>query len=272
MDVLIVKKRYGMFEGFEGAKLANKCLPYDSVSFNTTGCTLVKRHTHPILVGILETTGPKYGLTSHKHPIYLCKPLDTSYPPFYIGSKIIDPVYNKLITFQIENWDKEFPKGNFIDLLGNCGDYQVEKKACLLLASPYKWKKILPEIIEPHKNSRLYIDGYTFNIDPDGCRDVDDCISFMDNKLIISISDVSAWVETNPWMKFAEYIGISFNNIINSFKFSCTVFNRFSRTFSLSNSIYFFHFLVIISERIPLCILENPQCLGIFINFSYSLK
>ena len=53
------------------------------------------------------------------------------------------------------------------------------------------------------------LEGFTFNIDPDGCKDVDDCITLLDNGIAISIADVSAFVEVNPWMKYAENIGTS---------------------------------------------------------------
>lgn len=211
MNILIVKKRYGMFEGFEGAKAANKCLLFDKVVSTQDGCLLVERTDHPTLVGILNTTGPKYGYTSRQHPIYLCKPLDPMYPPFYVGSKIIDNVKNKLITFKFDSWpeNSEFPKGIFIDLLGDCGDDIAEKKAVLLNASPYVWPKKLSEIIQPSFENRMKLSGYTFNIDPEGCKDIDDCITIWDNAIAISIADVSAWVKVNPWMKFAEKIGTS---------------------------------------------------------------
>lgn len=211
MELLIVKKRYGSFERFEGAKNANKCLPYDYVLPTSNGCTLFKRTAYPLLVGILFTKGPKYGFTSKGNPIYLCKPLDERYPSFYIGSKIKDILTNKLITFNFESWpdNSEFPKGTFIELLGNCGDSLAESEASLLKANGYGWPKVLPEIVVPSKEGRLLIDAYTFNIDPEGCKDVDDSISIWDNKMAISIADVSAWVELNPWMKRAEYMTTS---------------------------------------------------------------
>jgi len=211
MNILIVKKRYGSFEGFEGARLANKCLPYDYTIPTSNGCTLSKRTAYPLLVGILFTKGPKYGFTSKGNPIYLCKPLDERYPAFYIGSKIKDILTNKLITFNFESWSdtSEFPKGTFVDLLGNCGDSIAESNASLLKVNGYSWPKLLPTTVVPSKEGRLFIDAYTFNIDPDGCKDVDDCISIWDNKMAISIADVSAWVEMNSWMKRAEYMTTS---------------------------------------------------------------
>ena len=211
MNVLVVKKKYGSFETFDGSKKANKCLPYDFIIRTDNGCSLSRRNEHPLLVGILGTTGSKYGFTSHGNPIYLCKPLDERYPSFYIGSKIKDILSNKLITFKFDSWpeNSEFPKGTFVDLLGNCGDNLAELKATLLKANGYSWPKILPTIVTPSNEHRTYIDTYTFNIDPDGCRDIDDCISISTNKLIISIADVSAWVTVNPWMKRAEYMATS---------------------------------------------------------------
>jgi exoribonuclease R len=210
MEQLIVKKRYGSFLGFEGAKNADRALPYDFIIPTNSGCSLSRRNEYPALVGILQTTGSKYGFTGKGNSIYLCNPLDDKYPAFYIGSKIVDRVKNKLITFKFDSWpeNSEFPKGAFVDLLGDCGDYQKEKTASLLKASPYKWPKVMPEIIKP-SSGRYRIDAPTINIDPDGCKDVDDCISLWDNKLAISIADVSAWVEANPFLSFAENIGTS---------------------------------------------------------------
>ena len=203
--MLLVKKKYGSFIGFEGS--ANKCLPYDNVTFSANGCTLLQRANHPVLVGVLETTGTRYGFTKTHNSIYLCKPLDETYPPFYVGSKIVDRLRNKLITFSFEHWNDTLPRGIFLNLIGDCGSAEAEKKACLLKASPYVWKK-LPEIIEPSWDREKICEA-TITIDPVGCKDADDCISFLENGLVISIADVSAYVEVNPWMKYAEHIGTS---------------------------------------------------------------
>ena len=214
MEFLIVKKKYGSFlvPEFEGSKLATKCLPYDLVNPTDKGCSLSKRAEYPLMVGILETTKSKYGFTGKGNSIYLCKPLDEQYPPFYIGSKIKDIIHNKLITFKFDSWpeNSEFPKGTFLDLLGDCGDFEAEKKSCLLKACGFSWMKTIPEeLILPDFSNRRILEGFTFNIDPDGCKDVDDCITISENFIAISIADVSAFVEVNPWMKYAEMIGTS---------------------------------------------------------------
>lgn len=215
MSSLVVEKKYGYFQindiKFEGAKNANKCLLFDKVEYKDSKCILVERADHPILIGVLQTMGPKYGYTSRKQPIYLCKPFDSLYPPFYVSSKLYDTLKNKLISFKFYQWEekKEFPQGTIVDFIGDCGNIIAEKKAVLIHASPYSWPKTLNTIVAPSFENRMKLKGFTFNIDPDGCKDVDDCITIWDNSIAISIADVSAWVEANPWMKYAEKIGTS---------------------------------------------------------------
>lgn len=211
---LQVEKKYGVFRIgstlLEGAQKAPKCLNGDTVNYENSICSLVRRANHPVLVGILQTCGPKYGFTSHGNAIYLCRPMDERYPQFYIGSKIKDTIKNKYITFRFESWPENsiFPKGTFIDLLGDCGVRSVEEKALIYNYSPYTLKKISTPVV-PSFEGRERIRGYTLNIDPDGCKDVDDCLSFWDNKVAISIADVSAWCTTNPELVGAQHIGTS---------------------------------------------------------------
>lgn len=213
MELLLINKRYGSFKikdkEFEGAKNANKALLFDKVVLTDNGCILHERNEHPILVGVLKTTGAKYGFTSHNNPIYLCNPLDPMYPPFYVASKIVDRLKNKLILFQFQKWEKEFPQGTFIQLIGDCGNIIAEKNASLLYINPYKWKIDNYQIIKPYIMNRNFLEGFTFNIDPEGCKDVDDCITLLDNGIAISIADVSVWFQMNSWMSLAEKFGTS---------------------------------------------------------------
>jgi exoribonuclease R len=102
------------------------------------------------------------------------------------------------------------PRGVLRTLLGPCGDLEIEKKALLMTYNPFKMPKEIKDIYEDHSFlKREECPEQTFNIDPLGCRDIDDCITLWDNKMAISIADVSAWVELNSWMKKAEYMGTS---------------------------------------------------------------
>ncbi len=205
---------------FDGAKLANKCLPGDSVKpvESGEGCELVQRREHPPLVGILEFTNTmKFGYTSRGIPIYRFIPHDISYPSFLVGSK---EKYseNYLAIVRFEEWGvTSFPKGALQELLGPCGVESLELEALALQYSPWEWtRKRLPQNLQmPTLDSRRCIQATTINIDPPGCRDIDDVLSLWENTdstwtLAISIADVAELLRLNPELHFAGRIGQTF--------------------------------------------------------------
>lgn len=186
---------------FTGAKLANKCLPGDHVAWVHNTCELELRNHYPLLVGTVElTSSSTYGLTKRKIPMYLFRPYDTSYPPFVVGCSEKDRRYNKIGLIQFEDWVDNFPRGSLQQTLGTSGDIEAEKQALMWQASPWKYPKhdYQPERKQDKERHRLQ--GYTFHIDPEGCKDVDDVLTFefiSDTccKVTITISDVAAYVE-----------------------------------------------------------------------------
>ena len=217
---MLLSKRYERFticdtngkvlSEFEGAKKANRCLPGDLVQVEEDGCSLKERVDHPPLVGIVEFSSKiKYGFSSRNNPIYLFKPFDDRYPPFLVGSKETLRV-NQIGIAAFEGWDvgSTFPRASLQKLLGPCGKKEVELEAVAYQYSPWLWtKKQLnaPFIPIPYSSieSRFDMrDKPTINIDPDGCRDIDDCISLWKEGeksiFAISIADVAAFLEHNP--------------------------------------------------------------------------
>ena len=76
---------------------------------------------------------------------------------------------------------------------------EAEKQALIWQANPWKYPKYdyVPELKE---TTRTIIKGYSFHIDPEGCKDVDDVLTFepIDStswRITITISDVAAYVE-----------------------------------------------------------------------------
>ena len=224
---MLASKRYEEFqilgsEGetvakFEGALLAQKCLPGDSVrAVADGGCELVERAEHPPLVGVLEFQSKiKYGYSSRNIPIYRFAPFDTSYPYFLVGSKERHDT-NHIAVVRFEDWkETTFPKASLQEILGPCATDSVELEALALQYSPWTWtKRRCPEkIVCPDLSGREVISAMTINIDPPGCRDIDDVLSIWSGeepgqwKIAISISDVAAYVALNPQLKFAERIG-----------------------------------------------------------------
>ena len=184
---------------FVGAKIANKCLPGDHISFSKGQCHLELRDEHPLIVGTIElSTKSKYGLTTRGYPMYLFTPYNKAYPHFIVGCSEKNTSKNKIALIKLDDWTATFPRGHLDRILGTSGEYKAEKEALLWQACPWKWPAYEYPIVQ-QKNNRSYLNGYTFNIDPPGCKDIDDVLTFEKMvegwKVTITISDVASYVE-----------------------------------------------------------------------------
>jgi exoribonuclease R len=199
-DFMILSDTGDIIHTFSGAKLANKCLPDDHVSWKNGKCELELRYEHSPIVGTLElTSSTTYGMTKRGYPLYLFIPYNPSYPPFIVGCSEKDRSTNRIILVKFEEFKGTFPRGHLIQTLGSSGDYDAEYQALIWQTVPYVYPKhkFVPERkgdIQP-----IMLDGYTFNIDPKGCTDIDDVFTFkkQDNgwRVTITISDVAGYVE-----------------------------------------------------------------------------
>jgi len=166
--------------------------------------------------GILELSSKvRYGITSRGVPIFRFIPYDKRLTPFAVSCSQRNLFYNVHAivaaspSFSTTN-PKELPKGFIVQPLG-IPTPQSELQV-LLAAYAYDNKKSLRKQIQnpqlpgchstPDLSIRERLDGFTFNIDPAGCRDVDDTFTIkqIDDsnwKISINIADVSAWIEEN---------------------------------------------------------------------------
>ena len=217
-DFIILSDGGDEIHRFSGAKLANKCLPGDHVFWNEGKCHLELHDSHPPIVGTVELVNKsKYGLTSRGIPIYLFTPYNKSYPHFIVGCSERDVSKNRIGLINFDNWSSTstFPRGQLQQLLGVSGDFEAEKEALMWQACPWKHPKgaYTPEVKEPSTVVRKELTGFTFNIDPEGCKDVDDVLTFEEInsdmwKVSITISDVAAYVEEeSPVDIYASLIG-----------------------------------------------------------------
>lgn len=190
---------YNVLAEFEGAKKANPALHGDHVTLGSDGrLTVERRAEHPMLAGLLHMkSNTIYGLTSHGVPIYLFYPFDHRYPPFRVGSKA-DKSQNRLALVRVADFGPAdtFPRGNLERILGAAGDLEVEQQALAFTASPFI-KKISPKayVASPEQRQHICKSYTTVNIDPEGCKDIDDAVSLRLNddgswNCIISIADV----------------------------------------------------------------------------------
>jgi len=187
---------------FMGATLASRCLPGDHVSWKQDRCHLELRDEHPTLVGTIELTRPiTYGKTAKHVPLYLFTPYDKRYPHFIVGCSEKNKKENRIGMITFHEWTDRmtFPRGHLQRVVGSTGDDQAERKALIHQACP--WTYPTYDYVPERKNeaSRQPLQGYTFHVDPEGCKDVDDVITVEPLgdqwRITITISDVAAYVE-----------------------------------------------------------------------------
>jgi exoribonuclease R len=189
---------------FEGAETAYRALPEDKVMISGAGkVILLERAAKKNLVGVLNLTSKYvYGMTGHGVPMYLCEPYNKAYPPFRVASKEKDRSQNLIVVFQFETWElgNELPRGALVQVLGCVEDPYAERLALAWHSCP--WSAPRPETFpEVYKGSRPLLTEGTFNIDPPGCKDIDDVITLTQIgsiwRIWITIADVSEVIQEN---------------------------------------------------------------------------
>lgn len=150
-----------------------------------------------MIPGILQLNSKTiYGLTSRNVPIYRFKPLNTKIEDYLVGCSLKDRTNNMLALVQ----KSETQRTNLIRLIGPCGNLESEREALFFQYSSNEWKKFDKSTIKfPVGDNRKTVKGYTFNIDPPGCQDIDDVITIGEDQTIyITIADVASWMNVNP--------------------------------------------------------------------------
>jgi exoribonuclease R len=227
---ILKTKDYKKFE-IDGQEIPfsslDRCLPEDQV-FQGGGPEQKKiwitttRAKYPPLVGILDVTNKtRYGFTAKNVPIYLFHPMNKAFPPFRVGSTT-DPNQNVLAVITFDSWDlnQSLPRGSCQQILGPVGNYLAEAEALYWLYSPltaYTKKQSLSLEQDSYDiEDRMDItDWPTFNVDPAGCRDIDDVFSYRQRAdgsvdCIITIADVAEILpENHPIDLIAKQAGQS---------------------------------------------------------------
>lgn len=159
---------------------------------------------HNWLSGTLELTSKvRYGLSSRGVPIFRFVPYDKRFPPLAVGCSQRNLFYNVHAVVEpvgaLAESTTELQKGTLIQ---NLGKPNLMTEAQVLIHtyahdSRKELRKFPPvETEEEHPTPlREVLKGYTFHIDPPGCRDVDDSITMTWNncywEVAINIADVA---------------------------------------------------------------------------------
>ena len=159
--------------------------------------------------GILELSSKvRYGITSRGLPIFRFIPYERSLGPFAVGCSQRSLFYNvHAIVQPIQPQPQPtqgLPRATLVQVLG---PPTPESESSILLSTyAYDNKKELRKFPKESLDagvvkqpSRKIITGFTFNIDPPGCRDVDDTFTFNKTaqgwEISINIADVSAYIQ-----------------------------------------------------------------------------
>lgn len=176
---------------------------------------------HNWLGGTLELTSKvRYGMTSRGVPLFRFIPYDKRFAPFAVGCSQRDLFYNiHAIVEPHGEAGKGLQKANIIK---NLGKPTQESELQILIATYAQDSRKEMKSIPEYKESisilpmRSRMPGFTFHIDPPGCRDVDDSFTVcqMNNgswTIAINIADVSYHVqEGSPLDKAAAQRSTSF--------------------------------------------------------------
>ena len=149
-----------------------------------------------MIPGILELTSrTKYGMTSRNVPLYLFRPLNQQLAPCIVGCSKLSTT-NVIALVNVPKWDdNKLPRGNLDRILGNCGDFKAEEEALKYQYRKQGWSPGITISIPSPQPERHTITGISFNIDPEGCRDIDDVFTIGDDGYFyITIADVSEWM------------------------------------------------------------------------------
>ncbi len=182
------------------------------------------------IVGVLHLASKyKYGLTNRGAPLYLFRPYDEALPDYIVGSSERDTSRNQIALVTVTTTATpasalEKPRGALVKLFGQVGDPDAEKQALLQHYCPISQKKTsdaIAEILEhPTDSQRIEFppeEGWrTWHVDPPGCRDIDDAISWnaLTGAWAVTIADVAALVpEGSTADKNAAAIGSTFYDL-----------------------------------------------------------
>ena len=180
----------------------NRAIYNDIVYIQDNKVINIKERNMSKIAGILYLNkNTKYGFNSKNMPYYVFKPLNKKYPKFLVASSIKNTTKNYIVISFLK-WpvDSKYPYGKCEYIIGPIGNYENE---CEILLHKHNLVfpkfKIHKSILNQHKTFTLNsFDYQVFSIDPIGCKDIDDAISFNSYKdyieIGVHITDVSYYI------------------------------------------------------------------------------
>ena len=184
----------------------------DKIITKEDGLQVIERNI-PFITGVLELTSKiRYGYTKKGNHIINFKPLDFKhYPNFKVSTSLLRKksisITNKYCIVSFVKFDDKsiIPFGNIIEILGNINDsscyYKLVKYIHNIPMYKNPYKKFHPELPSPKPEQykkRPFFEA--FSIDPEGCSDIDDCVSCnkVDGNYIVGVHITDIWEYLTP--------------------------------------------------------------------------
>jgi ribonuclease R len=148
------------------------------------------------IVGVLHFHSKyKFGTNAKRAEYFLFKPLSKKHDSYLVASSVRERA-NQYAIISFLKWDKsksKLPYGQLVRLIGPCDDLNNTYDAII-------YKHHLTTLAAKCSREPLCIDSCprrevcgVFSVDPVGCQDIDDALSYNDDIVGIHIADVSAY-------------------------------------------------------------------------------
>ena len=235
----------------------NRAIHNDIVYIENNKVVGIKTRNITKIAGILYLNkNTKYGFNSKHMPYYVFRPLNKKYPKFLVASSLKNQSKQYIvITFNKWPIDSKYPYGQCEQIIGSINDckniYEILLYKHNLI---YPKFKIFKSLIQEHQSRIIKNTQYNvFTIDPDGCKDIDDAISF------------------NMYDTYIE-IGIHITDV------SYYINDIYHLLYNLSSSIYASHRQINILPEIyatNICSLlehTNRKCVSVILKFSHNYE
>jgi exoribonuclease R len=167
---------------------------------------LTKRSSF-LIGGVLKLNNSVlYTSKNNKKPIYEFIPLNKNYPKFLVASEIKnncikrkEPITDYFVVIQFKDWNEKFPSGIIYRSIGPINS--IENKYEILFYY-YPETPYIPNKFKFVENIHLVSYNLSpvvnvYSIDPIGCKDIDDALSYdhLNNKIGIHIADVNYTIQ-----------------------------------------------------------------------------
>ena len=153
----------------------------------------------PTLICIVDLVNrTRQGTSKSGTPLYLAHPCDPSFPPILVGSREKDLHVNRFATIKVNGYEEAYrwPRGELRSWIGPVGNADAERAALIAMSGGGSFSPLISLSVA---ESLPLLDWPTSNIDPRGCKDIDDVISWRKEEgkvveVVISIADVSSFL------------------------------------------------------------------------------